>query len=77
LRTLNFFSDVVKFNIYHPAIYDVIKILIETQSETIFKIATVEQGKKKTFIIDTCDVENKNSSNLLKYLEYVGYAIPL
>jgi len=63
----------------------VIKIIIETQSETTLQIVTVEQGKKeKEMLIKQKDrirnihskymphVENTNSSNLLKYLEYIG-----
>jgi len=52
------------------------------------KIATIEQGKKKEMSTKQKDkfinihnkftwyVANKNSSNLLKYLEYVGLRYP-
>ncbi|XP_025191995.1 uncharacterized protein LOC112592197 [Melanaphis sacchari] len=51
------FND--QFYSSHPAIYIVIQTLIETQSETSLTITTIERS-------------NKSSSNLLKYLEYVG-----
>lgn len=77
-----------QFYTSHPAIYVVIKILIETQAETLLKIATIEQDKKKEMPIKQKDkilnihskymwyVGNKNSNNLLKYLEYVGLRYP-